>query len=72
MFKKLKRRFILTNMAMLSAVLLFSFAAIYLIIAYQMQNQNRLKLENVHSTTLRYQEANKRNDSFQMVGTAQD
>lgn len=72
MFKKLKRRFILTNMAMLSAVLLFSFAAIYLIIAYQMQNQNRLKLENVHSTTLRYQEANERNDSFQMVGTAQD
>ena len=72
MFKKLKHRFILTNMAMLSAVLLLSFAAIYLIIAYQMQNQNRLKLENIHSTTLRYQEANERNDSFQMVGTAQD
>lgn len=72
MFKKLKHRFILTNMAMLSAVLLLSFAAIYLITAYQIQNQNLLKLENIHSTTLRYQEASERNDSFQMVGTAQD
>lgn len=35
MFKKLKHRFILTNMSMLSAVLLLSFASIYLIIAYQ-------------------------------------
>lgn len=72
MFKKLKHRFILTNMAMLSAVLLLSFAAIYLITAHQIQNQNLLKLENIHSTTLRYQEANERNDSFQMVGAAQD
>lgn len=72
MFKKLKHRFILTNMAMLSAVLLLSFAAIYLITAYQMQNQNLLKLENIHSTTLRYQEANERNDSFQMIGTPQE
>lgn len=72
MFKKLKHRFILTNMAMLSAVLLLSFAAIYLITAYQMQNQNLLKLENIHSTTLRYQEANERNDSFQMVGAVQE
>lgn len=69
--KKLKHRFIFTNMAMLSAVLLLSFAVIYLITAYQMQNQNQLKLENIHSTTLRYQEANERNDSFQMVGTSQ-
>lgn len=67
MFKKLKHRFILTNMAMLSAVLLLSFAAIYLLTAYQMQNQNLLKLENIHSTTLCYQEANERNDSFQEV-----
>lgn len=72
MFKKLKHRFILTNMAMLSTVLLLSFAAIYLLTAYQMQNQNRLKLENIHSTTLRYQEANERNDSFQMIGAAQE
>lgn len=72
MFKKLKHRFILTNMSMLSAVLLLSFAAIYLIIAYQMQNQNRLKLENIHSTTLRYQEAYERNESFQMVGAVQE
>ncbi|MGO5023500.1 sensor histidine kinase [Lawsonibacter sp. LCP25S3_G6] len=72
MFKKLKRRFILTNMAMLSAVLLLSFAAVYLITAYQIQNQNLLKLENIHSTTLRYQEANERNDSFQIVGVAQE
>lgn len=67
MFKKLKHRFILTNMAMLSAVLLLSFAAIYLITAYQMQNQNRLKLENIHSTTLRYQEYDPRGTLFQMV-----
>lgn len=72
MFKKLKHRFILTNMSMLSAVLLLSFAAIYLIIAYQMQNQNRLKLENIHSTTLRYQEAYERKESFQMVGAVQE
>lgn len=72
MFKKLKYRFILTNMAMLSIVLLLSFAAVYLITAYQIQKQNLLKLENIHSTTLRYQEANERNDSFQIVGVAQE
>lgn len=72
MFKKLKHRFIFTNMAMLSAVLLLSFAAVYLITAYQIQNQNLLKLENIHSTTLRYQEAYERNDSFQIVGIAQE
>lgn len=57
MFHRLKRRFILTNMAMLSAVLLVSFAAIYLITAYQMQRQNLLKLENIQSDTLRYQDS---------------
>ncbi|MCI7472771.1 MAG: HAMP domain-containing histidine kinase [Clostridiales bacterium] len=72
MFKKLKHRFILTNMAMLSIVLLLSFAAVYLITAYQIQKQNLLKLENIHSTTLRYQEANERSDSFQIVGVAQE
>lgn len=72
MFTKLKHRFILTNMAMLSVVLLLSFAAVYLITAYQIQNQSLLKLENIHSSTLRYQEAYERNDSFQMVGVAQD
>ena len=72
MFKKLKYRFILTNMAMLSIVLLLSFAAVYLITAYQIQKQNLLKLENIHSTTLRYQEANERNDSFQMFGVVQE
>lgn len=72
MFKKLKHRFILTNMAMLSVVLLLSFAAVYLITAYQIQKHNLLKLENIHSTTLRYQEAYERNDSFQMVGVAQE
>lgn len=45
---------------------------IILDIAYQMQNQNRLKLENIHSTTLRYQEAYERNESFQMVGAVQE
>lgn len=39
---------------------------------HQMQNQNRLKLENIHSTTLRYQEAYERNESFQMVGAVQE
>ena len=72
MFKKLKYRFILTNMAMLSVVLLLSFAVVYLITGYQIQKQNLLKLENIHSTTLRYQEANERNDSFQIVGVAQE
>lgn len=72
MFKKLKRRFILTNMAMLSAVLLLSFAGIYLITAYQIQNQNLLKLENIHSTTLRYQENNEGNSSIQIVGNSQE
>lgn len=67
MFKKLKHRFILTNMAMLSAVLLLAFATIYLITAYQMQNQNLLKLENIHSTTLRYQEHFPQDALFQMV-----
>ena len=72
MFKKLKHRFILTNMAMLSAVLLLSFAAIYLIAVYQMQNQNQLKLENIHSTTLRYQDYAPEGAFFQMVVTPQE
>ena len=72
MFKKLKHRFILTNMAMLSVVLLLSFAAVYLITTFQIQKQNLLKLENIHSTTLRYQEANERNESFQIVGVTQE
>lgn len=71
MFKKLKHRFILTNMAMLSAVLLLSFTAIYLITAYQIQNQNFLKLENIHTDTLRYQDYCEENELFQMVVTAE-
>lgn len=72
MFKKLKHRFILTNMAMLSAVLLLSFAAIYLVTAYQIHNQNQLKLENIHSTTLRYQEYDPNGAFFQMVVTPEE
>lgn len=72
MFKKLKNRFILTNMTMISAVLLLSFAAIYLITAYQMHNQNQLKLENIHSTTLRYQEYDPKGALFQMVVTPEE
>lgn len=72
MFKKLKHRFILTNMAMLSTVLLLSFAAIYLITAYQINNQNQLKLENIHSTTLRYQEYAPDGAFFQMVMTPEE
>lgn len=71
MFKKLKHRFILTNMAMLSAVLLLSFTAIYLITAYQIQNQNFLKLENIHTDTLRYQDYCEGNELFQMIVTAE-
>lgn len=72
MFKKLKYRFILTNMVMLSAVLLLSFAAIYLITVYQVQNQNRLKLENIHSTTLRYQDYAQKGTFFQMSETPEE
>lgn len=71
MFKKLKHRFILTNMAMLSTVLLLSFTAIYLITAYQIQNQNFLKLENIHTDTLRYQDYCEGNELFQMIVTAE-
>lgn len=72
MFKKLKHSFIFTNMAMLSAVLLLSFATIYLITAYQMQNQNLLKLENIHSTTLRYQDYDHKGIFFQMEVTPEE
>ena len=72
MFKKLKYRFILTNMAVLSVVLLLSFAAVYLITAYQIQKQNLLKLENIHSTTLRYQEYDPNGAFFQMVVTPEE
>ena len=64
MFQKLKRRFILTNMAMLTVVLLISFTAIYLITAYHIQSQNLLKLENIHSNTLRYQDAYEKGTFF--------
>lgn len=72
MFQKLKRRFILTNMAMLTVVLLISFTAIYLITAYHIQSQNLLKLENIHSNTLRYQDAYEKGTFFQMVVTPEE
>lgn len=72
MFKKLKHRFILTNMTMLLAVLLLSFAAVYLITTYQMPNQDRLKLKNIHSTTLRYQDYDPKGTFFQMATTPEE
>ncbi|WP_162613336.1 hypothetical protein [Gemmiger sp. An50] len=72
MFQKRKRRFILTNMAMLTVVLLISFTAIYLITAYHIQSQNLLKLENIHSNTLRYQDAYEKGTFFQMVVTPEE
>ena len=44
MFQKRKRRFILTNMALLTVVLLISFTALYLFTSYLIQSQNLLKL----------------------------
>lgn len=54
MFRKLKRKLILLNMIMISVVMLASFTFVYLITFRNIQNQNKLKMENVASTTLLY------------------
>ncbi|WP_252213598.1 HAMP domain-containing sensor histidine kinase [Clostridium sp. VAP41] len=56
MFRKLKQKFMLLNMIMISIVMLSSFSAIYIITFSNIQNQNKLKLENVSSATLHYLE----------------
>ena len=56
MFKKLKRKFILLNMIIISVVMMVSFTTIYFITFNDIQNQNRLRIENVSSTTMRYME----------------
>ncbi|SDK15233.1 sensor histidine kinase [Natronincola ferrireducens] len=56
MFKKLKRKFVFLNMMMISFVMIASFAAIYMITFNNIQNQNKLKIENISSTTKHYME----------------
>lgn len=54
MFKKLQRSFVSANMAMITVILLLAFTTICCITSQNINNQNRLKLDNIHSTTLRY------------------
>lgn len=54
MFKKLKRKFVVVNMTMISVVIMFSFVIIYIITFNNIQNQNGLKIENVLSQTTYY------------------
>jgi len=52
MFKKLKHKFVVTNMLMISVVMLIAFAIIYIMTYNNIQNQNQLKLKNVASATM--------------------
>lgn len=54
MFKRLKRKFVMSNMLMISVVMLISFAVVYGITYNNIQNQNQLKIENAASATMRY------------------
>ncbi|MHC1749617.1 MAG: sensor histidine kinase [Cellulosilyticaceae bacterium] len=56
MFKKLKKKFVIINMFIVSVVMIISFNAIYWITYFNIQNQNQLKMESIASSTLRYME----------------
>ena len=53
MFKKLRKKFIVLNMSMMSVTVIFAFLAIYLITQNNIESQNSLKLENASSFALR-------------------
>jgi two-component system sensor histidine kinase CiaH len=53
MFKKLRKKFIVLNMTMMSVTVIFAFLAIYLITQNNIESQNSLKLENASSFALR-------------------
>ncbi|CCX38291.1 integral membrane sensor signal transduction histidine kinase [Clostridium sp. CAG:1013] len=53
MFKKLRKKFIVLNMTMISVTVIFAFLAIYLITQNNIESQNSLKLENASSFALR-------------------
>lgn len=53
MFKKLRKKFIILNMAMMSVAVIFAFLTIYLITMNNIENQNSLKLDNASSAALR-------------------
>lgn len=53
MFKKLRKKFIVLNMAMMSLAVIMSFVAIYLLTLHNINTQNDLKLENAASSALR-------------------
>lgn len=53
MFKRLRKKFIILNMTMMSLSVIISFMAIYLITFNNIESQNNLKLENASSSALR-------------------
>lgn len=54
MFKKLEKKFVIVNMLMISAVILISFATIHCLTYINIQNQNKLRMESISTSTLRY------------------
>lgn len=56
MFKKLKRKFVISNMLLISVVLMGAFTFIYAITFSNVQKQNDLKLDNISAVTMRYME----------------
>lgn len=54
MFKKLKKKFIILNMTMMSIVIILSFATIYVITINNVENQDNLKLEKASSNAWMY------------------
>ena len=64
MFKKLKRKFVFSNMLLITVVLLIAFVIIYAITYSNIEKQNDLKLDNIASVTMRYMELFRNEDTF--------
>ncbi|GMQ61480.1 sensor histidine kinase [Vallitalea maricola] len=56
MFKQLKRKIVLINMITLSVVMLISFATIHCITYFNIQSQNKLRMESIVASTQRLME----------------
>lgn len=67
MFKKLRRKFIMLNMTMMSLTVIVAFLTIYLITRNHIESQNLLKLENASSAALRQIDIDNSEENYNQV-----
>lgn len=71
MFKKLKYRFTMLNMTIISIVMLCAFTVIYMITYSSIQSQNKFKLDSISTNVLKYIDNYTTNNSFVIVDTSE-